>query len=182
MPLRRIWLIRAHIQNCPYPFAIMLPIPVFIHTRMGYPTGRLHSCNSAVCTHTRSTRRRPHPESPIFTRSTSSGHPPNGSAAALPVLPALLHLLVLISSTKSIRPLHHGSTAAAAYCSCNLSFSKALKALINRCQERRRKKQGEEGDQSCPWLSQLIMAMMDLKLEREGGTGRNGRLKTRRKR
>ena len=154
----------------------MLPISVFIHARMGYPTGRLHSCNSAVCTHTRSTRRRPHPESPIFIRSTSSGHPPNGSAAALPVLPALLHLLVLISSTKSIRPLHHGSTAAAAYCSCDLSFSKALKALINHGQERRRKKQGQEGDQSCPWLSQLIMAMMDLKLERgrEGQEGTGG--------
>jgi len=116
LPLRRIWLIRAHIQNCPYPFAIMLPIPVFIHTRMGYPTGILYSCNSAVCTHTRSTRRRPHPESLIFTRSTSSGHPPNGSAAALPVLPALLHLLVLISSTKSIRPLHHGECWTFAEC------------------------------------------------------------------
>ena len=154
----------------------MLPISVFIHARMGYPTGRLHSCNSAVCTHTRSTRRRPHPESLIFTRSTSSGHPPNGSAAALPVLPALLHLLVLISSTKSIRPLHHGSTAAAAaaYCSCDLPFSKALKALNNHGQERR-KKQGQEGDQSCPWLSQLIMAMMDLMLERERGRDRKER-------
>ena len=171
MPISRI--VHIHLQLCyPSPF---LSIPVWVTQRVYC----IYSCNSAVCTHTRSTRRRPHPESPIFTRSTSSGHPPNGSAAALPVLPALLHLLVLISSTKSIRPLHHGSTAAAAYCSCNLSFSKALKALINRGQERRRKKQGEEGDQSCPWLSQLIMAMMDLMLEREGGTGRNGRWKTR---
>ena len=61
-------------------------------------------------------------------------------------------------------------TAAAIY-----HFLKHSSIAAKREGERNRGRKGIRG----PWLSQLIMAMMDLMLEREGGTGRNGRLKTR---